>query len=227
MKKAVIKEMDGIGPVLFEPSNRAKRLIISYKPSRGVRVAVPDGMSFRKAQKFFYSNLNLIEKHLVKVKQLKQNYKPRRPKIIEIDVEKALYKLADRLDELAKKHGFNHRCVSFRNQKTRWGSCSSKGNISLNVKLLCLPEELRDYVLLHELVHTKVRNHGNAFWAELDKYLGDAKALRSRLNKHNTLNFKIVHKPDDPPQKPVELPYVPEAVSHKPNAKEKFQLELF
>ena len=230
MKKAIVKDFDGIGSVLFEPSMRAKRLIISYKPDRGVRVAVPGGVSFKKAKKIFYAKLDLVKKHIDKVEWAKLNCKPRPKKIIEMDIEKACYKMAARLDELARKHGFTYRNISFRNQKTRWGSCSSKGNISLNVKLLALPQELMDYVLLHELVHTRVKNHSDVFWTELDKYVGDAIALRSKINKFNTVDFKIVHKPDNPTPLPEILPPMPENIPHKPPeppAEKTDQMELF
>ena len=68
-----------------------------------------------------------------------------------INKEEAKVKLGKRLSELAKEHKFQYNKVSIRNQRTRWGSCSSKNNISLNMKLLHLPDQLIDYILLHEL----------------------------------------------------------------------------
>ena len=65
-----------------------------------------------------------------------------------------------------------------------WGSCSEKNNINLNINLVRLTEELMDYVILHELVHLKVKNHSKQFWAELDKYVGNAKELDKKLKKH-------------------------------------------
>ncbi|MFC1990575.1 M48 family metallopeptidase [Chloroflexota bacterium] len=73
--------------------------------------------------------------------------------------------------------------MSIRNQKTRWGSCSHKNNINLNMKLVLLPDELVDYVILHELVHTRIHNHSKRFWVELDKYVGDGKLMTSRIKK--------------------------------------------
>ena len=76
--------------------------------------------------------------------------------------------------------------AGFRCQKTRWGNCSGKNNISLNVNVVFLSGELQDYVLLHELVHTKVKNHSRKFWAELDKYIeGKANELAKKLKKYN------------------------------------------
>ena len=98
-----------------------------------------------------------------------------------IDKEKAKKKLTDRLHYLTEKHGFTYNKVIIRNQKTRWGSCSSKNNISLNMKLVLLPDELMDYVILHELVHTRIPNHSKEFWAELDNYVGNARVIAKRL----------------------------------------------
>jgi len=74
--------------------------------------------------------------------------------------------------------------VFVRNQKTRWGSCSWKNNISLNAKLVKLPEKLMDYIILHELVHTRVRNHGKEFYAELGQLVPDQKLLDSELKEY-------------------------------------------
>jgi len=88
------------------------------------------------------------------------------------------------IQRLSEQHGFCYNKVSIRNQKTRWGSCSANDDISLNMKLLKLPQELIDYVILHELVHTRIKNHTKAFWRELDRIIGDAKALDARLNDY-------------------------------------------
>jgi hypothetical protein len=95
--------------------------------------------------------------------------------------------LIGRLDELAKKHGFTYNRVFIRNQKTRWGSCSNKNNINLNINLVRLPDALIDYTILHELVHTRIKNHGKRFWDQLDRVLDDAKKLDKRLSQYNLL----------------------------------------
>jgi predicted metal-dependent hydrolase len=86
---------------------------------------------------------------------------------------------------MARIHHLKYRKVSIKNQKTKWGSCSSRDSINLNINLVRLPEQLRDYVILHELVHTRLKNHGREFWAELDKALGGgAKELARKLRKY-------------------------------------------
>lgn len=77
---------------------------------------------------------------------------------------KAREVLSQRLDQLAKQHQLDFQGISIRDQKTRWGSCSSSGNISLNWRLILAPREVCDYVLIHELAHTRYMNHSRDFW---------------------------------------------------------------
>lgn len=93
--------------------------------------------------------------------------------------------LPGRLQQLATQHGFTFSSVSLRDCHTRWGSCSSRGSISLSIYLVLLPDELIDYVLLHELCHTVEMNHSERFWALLDKACQcDSRTLRQALKKH-------------------------------------------
>jgi predicted metal-dependent hydrolase len=93
--------------------------------------------------------------------------------------------LIERLEALARLHDFTFNKVSIRNQKTKWGSCSARNNISLNMNLVRLPTELTDYVILHELVHTRIKNHSSRFWAELDVCIGGgARAVSKMLRSY-------------------------------------------
>lgn len=101
-------------------------------------------------------------------------------------LQKALQKearayLPRRLRYLADTYGFNYSRVRFGTQKGRWGSCSSKGTVSLNVGLMLLETELIDYVLIHELCHTKQMNHSTKFWALVESCMPDYKARRKIL----------------------------------------------
>lgn len=92
--------------------------------------------------------------------------------------------LPGRLADYATRHGFSYQRVTIKNMRTRWGSCSSRGNINLSLYLLFFPSRLVDYVLLHELCHTREMNHGPRFWALLDALTdGQAKALRAELRE--------------------------------------------
>jgi len=180
---SVEKNIDGVGTVLFIRSLKAKRVNLSIKPFVGVRVSVPKGTSFEQAENFVLQKKSWIQKNLQKVKKIETQKKTISRQLDQMDIDSAKTALIKRLSELAEAHGFSYGKVTVRNQKTKWGSCSYQNNISLNIQLTCLPQELIDYVLLHELVHTKIKNHSQQFWIELDKYVGNAKLLRSKLNQ--------------------------------------------
>jgi len=174
-------EVDGIGPVLFEHSKRAKRTSITVTSHKGVRVAVPSRASFDNAEKFVETKIDWIKKHQTNLRQAERKYES---ESVHINRLVARRELIQRLDELAARNGFTYNRVFIRNQRTRWGSCSAKNNINLNIKLVLLPDELKDYVILHELVHTNVKNHSQNFWDELGKYMNNPKQKASQLRKN-------------------------------------------
>jgi hypothetical protein len=184
MADDITVEIKGVGLVLFERSKRAKHISISIKPFQGVRVAVPFASSFKQAEEFVHTKTAWINRHLERMKRYERKYNYNPDNADYIDKTKAKTTLVKRLKWLASKYGFSYNRVFIRNQKTRWGSCSSKNNISLNMKLVRLPDELVDYVILHELAHTIKKDHSKAFWAEMDKLVGDGKQLSSRLRSY-------------------------------------------
>jgi len=97
--------------------------------------------------------------------------------------------LPKRIKELADKHGFKYQDISIKNTKTRWGSCSSANNINLNLHLMRVPEHLIDYVLLHELAHTVVKNHGEKFWLLLEQVYPNARKADKEMNNYRTQTF--------------------------------------
>ena len=96
--------------------------------------------------------------------------------------------LPQRLRYLATQGGFSYASVSIKYLKSRWGSCSAQQEITLNLFLMQLPWHLIDYVLFHELTHTKVMQHGPPFWQELERHSPGAKQLRKEIREqHPTL----------------------------------------
>ena len=173
-----------VGTVKYIGNNRAKRIIISIKPEY-VRVVIPKRQSFKNAQKFVESRLDWIKTN----KQNMNLQLEKKRNLPEIDRKVARKILCRRIAELAQKHNFQYNKVSIRNQKTRWGSCSSKNNINLNQNLLNLPQSLIDYVLLHELVHTRVKNHSKDFWDELETVVPNARQVDRRLKDYQYCLF--------------------------------------
>ncbi len=169
----------GIGPVKFEKSRRARHVSIVIKQDTGIRVAVPMNVSFNNAEKLVHTKIDWIKKHRKKIElahHVSQQYSETK-----INTAAAKLMLMQHLLKLAAQYGFAVNKVSIRNQKTRWGSCSSVNNISLNIKLAALPRDLVHYVLCHELVHTRIKNHGPQFWQELEKYVPNARKVNKQL----------------------------------------------
>lgn len=92
--------------------------------------------------------------------------------------------LPKRLGELAAMHGFEYEQVRIKNQKTRWGSCSIKRNINLNLRLMMAPEPAIDYVIIHELCHLREMNHTPAFWALVEARCPDYRHWKGWLRQH-------------------------------------------
>ena len=175
------KEIDGIGPVLFERSKRAKRIILTVNRDGRIRVAVPSRASFAEAEQFAHMKKNWINKQLDRLNQ--QKPEPQEL-LLKLDLPAANQKLIDRFLYLSSQHKFTFNRLTIRNQKTRWGSCSTRNNISLNIKLAILSEELMDYVIFHELVHTRIKNHSQKFWTELARYVDNPKQVARELKKY-------------------------------------------
>ena len=154
----------------------------------------------------FNTKLSTIEFKLSCIDTIKSKYKNNSieiliPKSIDIkssncqshirnEIEKILRKdakihLPKRVKYFADKFDFDYKKVTIKNAKTRWGSCSSINNINLNLHLMRLSDELIDYVILHELVHTKIKNHKKEFWDLLNIVSGDAKGLDRELKKNH------------------------------------------
>ena len=178
--------IESVGQVLLERSRRAKRISMTVRPFKGVRVAVPLGVSFKQAQAVAQSNAAWIARQLKQAKVLEsRSVRINRYGVINRTVARRI--IVQRLETLAERHGFSFHRVFIRNQKTRWGSCSMQNNINLNLHLVCLPSDLMDYVILHELVHTQIKDHGEQFWNRLAQCIEDPKTLDRELTRFEAL----------------------------------------
>lgn len=162
-----------IGQVTFRRSARARRICIRVHPAKGVTVSVPHMTPFIAAEAFFRLKREWVIETVAKQKSRFGNVI--RPSDGEIErLRKAAKEvLPVRLKELAGIYGFTYGKVSVKHNLTNWGSCSTRGNINLNLNIMRLPKVLRDYILLHELCHLRHHDHGHAFHLLLEHLLSD------------------------------------------------------
>lgn len=156
-------------------SNR-KSLGLEIKPDGQVIVRAPVRISEREIQRFVKQHEDWLRKHLEIVKQKQEN----RPEIEKLTmqeirelVDQALKVIPERVAYYAQKVGVSYGKITIRNQKSRWGSCSSKGNLNFNCLLMLTPPEVIDSVVVHELCHRKEMNHSDRFYAEVLRVFPD------------------------------------------------------
>ena len=157
-----------------------KTLAIQITPEGEVLVRCPRRMKTEDIRAFVESKTDWIEKHV-----RKQISVPKLPAFTDGEIEdlarQALTVLPERAAYYAPLVGVTYGRITIRNQRTRWGSCSSEGNLNFNCLLMLTPAEVQDYVVVHELCHRKEMNHSAAFWAEVERVLPDYRAKRQWL----------------------------------------------
>ena len=167
---------------------KSKRKTISIQVRPGeVIIRAPLRMKDKDIEFFAESKRNRIEKHLKSVAEKQkniENIKPYTEGEIKEYIRKAKEIIPQKVDFYAPKVGVSFNRISIRCQKTRWGSCSSKGNLNFNCLLVLLPDEIIDSVVVHELCHLKQMNHSPKFYAEIDKVLPDYRIRREWLKQN-------------------------------------------
>jgi len=165
-------------------SNR-KTIAIEINRNCSIIVRAPFRISDYDINKFIDEKTKWIEKHLEIAKQRQSDT------LISFSDEEirnladeAVIDISKRVSHFASLMNVTVGKVTIRNQKTRWGSCSSKGNLNFNCLLMLCPEEVRDYVVVHELCHRRELNHSVRFWQEVKKVLPDYQ-LRKNWLKEN------------------------------------------
>lgn len=175
-------ELLSTGGVELRVSSRARHLRITVRPGGGVVVTRPRRVPEATALAFLHSKQDWLLRATRRMKQVappistavrRQEYRARK--------ESAAALVAERLAVLAPRYGFTYRRVVIRNQKTRWGSCSRRGTLSFNYRILDLSPALVDYLIVHELCHLQEMNHSPRFWALVAREVPDYRAARQAL----------------------------------------------
>lgn len=178
-----------LGEVTLSQSHRSRRISLSVRPSGVVRLSYPLGVSRARALAFLDAKAEWVEAARRKIAQ-RQAALPELPPAEEhVQIEElrraAKADLPARAERIAQTLGLRCGKVTIRASRTKWGSCTSRNDLSLSLFLMTLPEHLRDYVVVHELCHTVHHNHSPRFHALVDKCLGgNEKALNKELRTY-------------------------------------------
>ena len=165
--------------------SQRKTISIEIKPDLSVIVRAPWMVPARTIDRFVEEKRPWIEKKLAELSRRSEASSENSnalsyEEIKRLSKEAAAY-IPGRVEYFSKIVGVTYGRITVRNQKTRWGSCSSKGNLNFNCYLMLAPREVLDYVVVHELCHRKQMNHSDAFWREVEKVLPDYKIRRKWL----------------------------------------------
>ena len=167
-----------------------KTIVIQIKSDGQVVVRCPKRMRVEEAKRFVESKADWIEKHLAK--RPPQDVAKYTPKEVEQLREQARKLVTERVRYYAPIVGVTYGQIAIRTQHTRWGSCSSKGNLNFNCLLALVPSEVLDYVVVHELCHRKELNHSVRFWKAVEQICPNYKVLRNWLKQNgNELIAKL------------------------------------
>ncbi len=162
-----------VGDVTLKKSVSSRRITIRVHPRKGVSVTVPYIMPYAAAQAFFLARRGWIIETMKRQEEKYRNVPQPSSSEIESLRRQARAELPGRLAELASRYGFSYNRVTVKHNVSNWGSCSSKGNINLNLNIVRLPRVFQDYVLLHELCHLRHQDHGQGFHLLLEHVLTD------------------------------------------------------
>ena len=173
-----------VGEIIYKikMSSRAKHVRLTVLPGAEVILTVPVGVRLEVAENFLKRKINWLCSKLkfakkfqgpILRKNTKREYKMLKQQALALAGERVLY--------WNRFYNYPVRKIFIKNQKTRWASASKKGNLNFNYKIVELPNELLDYLVVHELCHLKEFNHSKAFWALVAKTVPNFKDSRRRL----------------------------------------------
>lgn len=187
-----------IGDVVFRKSTRSRSISIRVHPVKGVSVSVPYIVPYSVAQAFFHTRRQWILETMARQKEKYKDVPQVSPQEVEALRRQAKAELPPRLAELAQRYGFVYKRVTIKHNASNWGSCSTLGNINLNLNVVRLPKILQDYVLLHELCHLRHQDHGHAFHLLLEHVLTDnlvkSMSEEGKSDAERTLIMEIARK---------------------------------
>lgn len=169
--------------------SRRKTIAIELRTD-GIFVRVPNGMCDGEINAFLNRKRSWIEKHLEQIQNRKNVLEQLSPftmdEIRELE-DKASVVIPEKLKKYAPIVGVDYGRITIRNQRSRWGSCSGKGNLNFNCLLMLFPDDVIDYVVVHELCHRKYMNHSAEFYAEVERAFPEYRRCQKWLKDNGGL----------------------------------------
>lgn len=183
MKKTV--ELQGrTVEYVFNPSIRAKRIWLTVRYDGLFVVSAPQTKKFSEVENFILKKSNWILDKIDYYKKFKGVLLTGSSADLAANKRRALELITDRLKFFNQYYEFKFKEIKIRNQKARWGSCSRRGNLSFNYKIIFLPPRLADYLVVHELCHLREFNHSSRFWRLVKKTIPDHREIREEFKKY-------------------------------------------
>ena len=178
------ENFSAIKPEIYR--SHRKTISIELKPGRLI-VRAPYRMSTREISAFIQGKKGWIEKHLLRMMERQKAVRQQGPytdEELKDLAEKARTAIPEKVRRYAPLVGVDYGRITIRHQRTRWGSCSGKGNLNFNCLLMLLPDEVIDSVVVHELCHRKHMNHSPQFYAEVEQVFPEYRRWNKWLNEH-------------------------------------------
>ncbi len=174
--------------------SKRKSISIEIKADLRIIVRAPKSMSRKAIEKFIAEKQDWINKGLEKMKA-RAEAETTEPKFTDLEIKTmkkdAKLIIPSRVEYFAKIMGITYNRIAIKSTVTRWGSCSSLKNLNFNCLLVLCPDEIINYVIIHELCHLIEPNHSNRFWAQVEKYCPDYKTYKKWLN---TEGVKLINR---------------------------------
>ena len=179
-------------PTIRVIRSKRKTIALEIRPDLSVLVRAPYRLSDWQIRRFLEDKTDWIYTHLHQMEQQQKEAaaRPKREPLSREELqalgEEALRIIPARVAYYAPVVGVTYGRVAIRNQHTRWGSCSAKGNLNFNCLLLKAPPDVLDYIVVHELCHRLEMNHSPRFWAQVERVLPDYKTAKQWLRDHGS-----------------------------------------
>lgn len=163
---------------------KRKTIAMSFSDEGTLIIKMPKSCKMDQVYKFMKLKQNWILEHYIRIMKRLEKRQIITEKQYKDYLKSAATILNEKVQYYSKIIGVSYNHVTIRNQKTRWGSCSSKGNINLNWKLILMPDEIQDYVIIHELCHLIEMNHSPRFWRHVHKFCNNYQNCRMWLREN-------------------------------------------